>query len=110
MFVIVLEVEPRHFQKGHPMEREQRSGVGSAPGWLEAVDAMRGTVMLLVFLSHFADASLHPLGGEAVHLREAAVGRACVWRFVGAGGQGSGRPFVGWRRQYGVHTLRRRRS
>ncbi|RKH27044.1 DUF1624 domain-containing protein [Corallococcus praedator] len=52
------------------MEREQVSGVRSAPGRLEAVDAMRGTVMLLVFLSHFADAYLYPLGGEAAHLRE----------------------------------------
>jgi uncharacterized membrane protein len=52
------------------MEREQMPGARSAPGRLEAVDAMRGTVMLLVFLSHFADAYLYPLGGEAAHLRE----------------------------------------
>ncbi|RKH51948.1 DUF1624 domain-containing protein [Corallococcus sp. AB050B] len=52
------------------MEREQVSGARSVSGRLEAVDAMRGTVMLLVFLSHFADAYLYPLGGEAAHLRE----------------------------------------
>ncbi|NBD10049.1 MULTISPECIES: heparan-alpha-glucosaminide N-acetyltransferase domain-containing protein [Corallococcus] len=52
------------------MERERMSGARSASGRLEAVDAMRGTVMLLVFLSHFADAYLYPLGGEAAHLRE----------------------------------------
>ncbi|NPC73893.1 MULTISPECIES: heparan-alpha-glucosaminide N-acetyltransferase domain-containing protein [Corallococcus] len=52
------------------MQREQMPGARSASGRLEAVDAMRGSVMLLVFLSHFADAYLYPLGGEAAHLRE----------------------------------------
>lgn len=42
----------------------------SARGRLLAVDAMRGTVMLLVFLSHFADGYLYRLGAEAEHLRE----------------------------------------
>ncbi|MBJ6763594.1 DUF1624 domain-containing protein [Myxococcaceae bacterium JPH2] len=39
-------------------------------GRLEAVDAARGTVMMFVFLAHFADAYLYPLGGAAEHLRE----------------------------------------
>ncbi|RKH49513.1 heparan-alpha-glucosaminide N-acetyltransferase domain-containing protein [Corallococcus llansteffanensis] len=52
------------------MERVRTLGARTVSGRLEAVDAMRGTVMLLVFLSHFADAYLYPLGGEASHLRE----------------------------------------
>lgn len=39
-------------------------------GRLLAVDAMRGTVMLLVFLSHFTDGYLYRLGGYAGYLRE----------------------------------------
>jgi uncharacterized membrane protein len=42
----------------------------STGGRLLAVDAMRGTVMLLVFLSHFADGYLYRLGADAEHLRE----------------------------------------
>lgn len=39
-------------------------------GRLRAVDAARGLAMLLVFLAHFVDAYLRPLGGEAEALRQ----------------------------------------
>src|SRR5262245_61670808 len=53
---------------GNTEARHEQAQVSE--GRLDAVDAARGTVMLLVFLSHFADAYLYPLGGQAAHLRE----------------------------------------
>ena len=58
-------------QREGPRSGETAAGSlkGSSPRLL-AVDAARGLAMLLVFLAHFADAYLRPLGGEAEALRQ----------------------------------------
>ncbi|NMO22327.1 DUF1624 domain-containing protein [Pyxidicoccus fallax] len=53
----------------HPETAAPHSARGG-DGRLVAVDAARGLAMLLVFLAHFLDAYLRPLGGAAEALRQ----------------------------------------
>lgn len=60
---------PTHVEGPRSGETATAALKGSSPRLL-AVDAARGLAMLLVFLAHFVDAYLRPLGGEAEALRQ----------------------------------------